>query len=330
MSRALITGAAGFVGSNLARRLVEDGHDVHLVLRPAHAVWRIEAIRHLSSLHIVDLNDPNAVAASVDTIRPDWVFHLAVHGAYSSQADVHEMVRTNIMATINLVDACIRTGVAAMVNTGSSSEYGLKDHAPHEAEWLEPNSPYAVTKATATMYCRYVAQQHGIHLPTLRLYSVYGPYEEPTRLMPTLVVRGLQGTFPPLVEAEIARDYVYVHDVIEAYLLAATHPTSELGAVYNVGTGVQTSLGEVVDLARRVMCIAEGPNWGSMPRRQWDTPCWVGDSGKIRQALNWQSQYTVERGFSELVDWFRQHPSLRTFYEERQPGTSRRSTSERR
>jgi UDP-glucose 4-epimerase len=329
MRRTLVTGATGFVGSNLARRLVEDGHDVHLMLRPAHATWRIEAMREASHLHVVDLSDHDAVSASVDAIRPDWVFHLAVHGAYSSQGDVHQMIRTNIVATVNLVEACLRTGCEAFVNTGSSSEYGFKDHAPHEAEWLEPNSSYAVTKAAATMYCRHMAQRHGIHLPTLRLYSVYGPFEEPTRLMPTLVVRGLQGTLPPLVTGEITRDYVYADDVVQAYLLAAARPTEELGAVYNVGSGVQTSLREVVDLARRVLSIPEEPHWGSMPSRQWDTNCWVADCRKIQHALGWQPRYTLDRGFGELVRWFREHPTLRTFYQDHLPAAPQHNTSER-
>jgi UDP-glucose 4-epimerase len=143
------------------------------------------------------------------------------------------MMQTNVIATANLVNACLRTGFEAFVNTGSSSEYGFKSFAPTEDTWLESNSDYAVTKAAATLFCRSVAQRHNVHMPTLRLYSVYGPYEEPKRLIPTLLVHGLCGQLPPLVNADVARDYVYIDDVVDAYWKAAIIRTPERGAIYN-------------------------------------------------------------------------------------------------
>jgi UDP-glucose 4-epimerase len=307
MKRVIITGATGFVGANLTRRLLQAGAELHLLVRRGYNVWRIQDICSEVRLYEVNLGDLETLFKLVHQIQPDWIFHLAVYGAYSLQTDVHQMAQTNIVGTMNLVEACLKNGVEAFVNTGSSSEYGYKDHAPSETEWLEPNSYYAVTKASATLFCRYTAQSQNVCLPTLRLYSVYGPYEEPTRLMPTLIQKGLQGELPPLVNPMIARDYVYVEDVVDAYLLAVTQPHQEPGAVYNVGTGIQTSLREVVDVARRVMNIPAEPAWGTMPNRQWDTTVWVANNHKIRTELGWQPRYTFEQGFRLIVDWFRKN-----------------------
>jgi len=323
MKRALVTGGTGFVGANLVRRLLRDGHEVHLLVRRGYTQWRIEAIRADVCLHEVDLTDADAVMRVVGAIQPDWVFHLAAHGAYPSQTDLSRMVQTNVIGTINLVEACLKAGFEAFVNTGASSEYGFKDHAPSEREWLEPNSHYAVTKASATLYCRYTGQSQGVHLSTLRLYSVYGPYEEPTRLMPRLILRGLEGKLPPLVSPDVARDYVYVDDVCDAYTLAASRPEQEPGVVYNVGTGVQTTLRDVVDVARRVLGVAVEPAWGSMPERCWDTSVWVADSRRIQQTLGWQPRYTLERGFRCMVDWFRDRPALQRCYDMRLEQTKR-------
>src|SRR5262249_24369371 len=150
-------------------------------------------------LHEAPLEDPAAV---VRRVRPEWVFHLAAHGAYSSQTDVRQILQTNVLGTAALVEACLETGFEAFVDTGSSSEYGFTDHAPAEDEAPEPNSHYAVAKASATLFCRHTARSRHVHIPTLRLYSVYGPWEEPTRLIPTLLVRGLDGTLPPLVDPD--------------------------------------------------------------------------------------------------------------------------------
>jgi nucleoside-diphosphate-sugar epimerase len=246
------------------------------------------------------------------------VFHLAVHGAYSSQTAIHEMIDTNIVSTVHLVEACLQTGFEAFVNTGSSSEYGFKDHPPSESEWLEPNSAYAVTKASATLYCRMIAQTRRENVTTLRLYSVYGAYEEPTRLIPTLIAHGLRGRLPPLVNPNIARDFVYVEDVNDAYLKAAApsaaSPVGEYGAVYNVGSGVQTTLRDAVEVARRVLNIEQTPEWGSMPDRNWDTSVWIADPRAVRQALGWQATTPFERGFQAMVEWLQAHPNLYSVY----------------
>ena len=305
MRRVLLSGGSGFVGANLARRLLGDGHEVHLLLRPGFRPWRIEEIRAHLRLHTAVLDDRESVARVVASVRPEWVFHLAAHGAYPTQTDIDAMIRTNLAGTASLLDACLATGCSAFVNAGSSSEYGFKDHAPAETEPLEPNSAYAVTKAAATMYCRLQARRHDAWVPTLRLYSVYGPYEEPTRLLPTLIARGLQGRLPPLVAPETARDYVFTEDVVDALLLAAVRRGGDLGAVFNVGSGVQTTLREIVELARRLLGITEEPRWGSLPPRQWDTSVWVADNHLIAETLGWRPAHTLEQGVKAMIDWMR-------------------------
>ena len=315
MKRVFVTGATGFIGANLARRLVRDGHDVHVLLgEPCHP-WRLRDLFRDLTAHHGDLRDRDGVRAAVRRARPDWVFHLAVHGAYSWQTDLRAIVETNVLGLVNLVEACLVTGFEALVNTGSSSEYGCKDHAPDETCWLEPNSYYAVTKASATLLCRHTAQATGKHLPTLRLYSVYGPYEEPNRLMPRLVLHGLRGTYPPLASPDVARDYVYIDDVIDAYLRAVRTPDQEAGAVYNVGTGVQTTLRQVVSLAGKLFPYQGPPAWGSMPDREWDTTIWVADNRRICRALGWEPAHTLEAGLRAFRDWMEANPSLREYYE---------------
>jgi nucleoside-diphosphate-sugar epimerase len=310
MAEVLITGGAGFVGANLARHLLNSGHAVTLLLREAHAEWRIEGIRDHVRIHTVDLCDSEGLAQVVRKARPEWIFHLAAHGQYSHQIDVMKIFHTNVMGTANLVLACLAVGFEVFVNTGSSSEYGLKDHAPKETEFLEPNSYYAVAKASATLFCSHTARANGLRIPTVRLYSVYGPYEEPGRLMPTLILHGLQNKLPPLVDPHIARDFVYVDDAVQAYVLAASTPNQDSGAVYNVGTGVQTTLHQVVETARELFDITDEPVWGSMPNRMWDTGTWIANSNHLREALGWKPTHSFEQGFSKMVEWFRSQPEL--------------------
>jgi UDP-glucose 4-epimerase len=317
MKRAILTGATGFIGANLARRLLKDGNEVHLLVRPGYNPWRIETIRSRTLLHEVDFCDSEDLLRVVRSIRPDWVFHLATHGAYSHQTNLRQIIQTNIVGTFNLVEACLQTGFEAFVNTGSSSEYGFKNHAPSETERLEPNSHYAVTKASATMFCSHAAKSKNLHLVTLRLYSVYGPYEESTRLIPTLILCGSKGELPPLVNPDVSRDYIYVDDVTEAYLSAIGIADQEPGAVYNVGTGIQTSLREVVDVAKEILGIKAEPQWGSMPNRSWDTSIWLADNRRIKEILNWKPRFSFKDGFRSLANWLSDRRSVPSHYDNR-------------
>jgi nucleoside-diphosphate-sugar epimerase len=314
MKRVAITGGTGFVGANLVRRLLADGHEVHLLVRSGYNSWRIKEIQNSVRLHEVRLDDPVALELVIKGIRPDWVFHLAAYGAYSWQTDLRKIIETNIIGTINLVEACLKTGFETFVNTGSSSEYGFKNHAPLEDEMLDPNSHYAVAKAAAAQFCRYTARRHSVKITTLRLYSVYGPYEEPGRLIPSLVLHGLKGRLPNLVDPNIARDFIYVSDVCEAYILAATSPLQVVGAVYNVGSGIQTTLREVIEVVKREMAVKDEPLWGTMPDRVWDTEVWVADSRKIRSDLKWETRVDFREGFLRMLNWLAENPEMLKYY----------------
>ena len=315
MTRVVVTGGTGFVGANLVRRLIAEGYQVHLLVRPQFASWRIDSIRDRISTHEVRLDEADGVMSTLATIEPSWVFHLAAHGAYSWQTDETQMHRTNVLGTRSLLTAATDLGVEMFVNIGSSSEYGRQNHAPSETEGTHPDTSYGRTKAAATAMCVDAAHTHGAHVRTLRLYSAYGPFEEPQRLLPSLIVHGRRGVFPPLVSPHTARDFVHVDDVVDACLLAAQHRGGEPGAIYNVGSGVQTTIEEAVDVARRVLSIPAEPQWGSMPARVWDTDTWVADSRKIRSELGWEPRYTFEHGFRQMAAWFDEHPGLRDRYE---------------
>jgi nucleoside-diphosphate-sugar epimerase len=294
---------------------------VHLTLRPDHKPWRLQGLER-ASIHEVDLADAAGVSKAAAAIRPEWVFHLAAHGAYPDQRDWGEIARSNFTGTVNLVQACLESGFESFVNTGSSSEYGFKDHAPTESEALEPSSEYAVTKAAATLYCGFIARSRDVRIRTLRLYSVYGPWEEPTRLIPTMIVSGLRHRLPALADPRVARDFVYVDDVCDVYLATAADTNAAADAIFNVGSGVQSSLEEVVGLARRVMGVDAEPVWGSMPNRRWDTSTWVANIARLSHELGWAPRHSLESGFAATVEWLRADPARQAFYEERSPLTS--------
>lgn len=308
-SSALITGAGGFVGARLAEHLVESGVRTELMIRPGSDPWRLERLRGHAEIHEVDLRDSDGVAATLTSARADAIFHLATTGAYSWQNEPRPILETNLFGILNLLETGARVGFDAFVHAGSSSEYGFKDHAPGEDEAPAPNSFYAVAKASATMLGRHLAEQDGLNVTTLRLSSVYGPWEEPRRLVPTLIAHGLRGSLPALVAPETARDFVHVDDVCDAFVMVASRqrPSSR---IYNIGSGHETTIRELVELARDELGVEAVPRWGTHDARSWDTSVWVSDPSRAERELGWRTKLDLRTGFAQTVRWLRDRREL--------------------
>jgi nucleoside-diphosphate-sugar epimerase len=309
--RALVTGAGGFVAANLVRHLLDLGDEPVAILRPGGTSWRLQDVAADARIELVDLRRTEDITGVVDEVRPDVIFHLAAYGAYSWQTDLDAMLAVNVRATESLLDAARRVG-ARFIQAGSSSEYGFSDRATRELDRVEPNSHYAITKVAATHLCRLAAAQHDQHAITLRLYSVYGPWEEPGRLMPTLIERALDRTYPPLAAPETARDFVWIEDVCDAFVRAASADLADRGAVLNVASGAQTTLRALVEIVRSQFEIESEPVWASMPARSWDTSAWVGDPSSAADLIGWKATTPLGQGLGALATWMQADPALRT------------------
>ena len=304
--RIVVTGAAGFVGGNLARAWAAAGHEVIAVVHPSSDTWRLAGAACAPGL--LDLEQPDTIATFLDDARPDVVVSAAAHGAYSYQHDIDRMAAVNLLAVERLARWCTANRVP-LLHLGSSSEYGTVDHAPAETERLAPNSAYAITKAAGShAVCDAVARE-GLQGVVLRLYSVYGPWEEPGRLMPTVARWALDGLLPPtLVDPDVARDFVHVDDVVRAATTWISDPVA-VGepAIVNIGSGDQTTLGQLVALVRAACEIRAEPAWGTMPRRGWDTSCWVADARRAGEVLGWSAGTDLGAGIVALTNWVAAH-----------------------
>lgn len=305
----LITGAAGFVGANLCRRLVAMDEEVHIFVRPSSKLWRLEDILDRLHRHHVDLCDADAVKAAVNAIRPTVIYHLAAHGAYPFQTDGDQILLVNVWGLWNLVQACNVHGYELFVNTGSSSEYGRKQFAMRETDLLEPESYYAVAKAAQSLLAAHCSRMTDLPIVTLRLFSVYGPYEEPSRLIPHVMMAALTGKPVNMVNPQVTRDFVHVDDVVDVYL--SIDRLKELrGEVLNVGTGIQNTLADVIAVAQAATGRTLQVRWGEMAPRPWDTTVWVGDVSKLRRLTGSTPRLTLAEGFTRSLPWFEAHQAF--------------------
>jgi len=300
----LVTGAAGFVGACLVRRLVKMGLRVHALVSPEGNLWRIEDILPSVTLHRGDITDETFVRSVVEQSTPSIIYHLAAHGAYPTQNHPKNILMTNVLGTCHLLEALERIPYKLFINTGSSSEYGFKQKPMHEDDLPEPNSYYAVAKLSQTMLCQYTAKSQKKPIVTFRLFSVYGPYEEPSRLVPTIIRRCLQGEALQMVSPATVRDFIFVEDVMDAYL--HVEPLLNCpGEIFNIGTGRQVSLKEMTDSVIKMTKSQVDVNWNTMQERIWDSSVWVGDVGKARRLLYWQAKTSLEQGLIQTMEWLK-------------------------
>lgn len=313
--RILITGAAGFIGAHLVKKLLSSKNTLHIFIRKTTNLWRIKDIESYLKLYTVSLENHEEIKKIVNKIKPEIIYHLAAYGNYSYESDPINIIKSNLIGTANLIWSLNSINYECFINTGSSSEYGFKSKPMKESDLLEPNSFYAALKASSTYFCQAVARSFNRPIITLRPFSVYGPYEEPKRFVPTVITNILSNKPIQLTAKKAHRDFIYIDDVINCYIKATKQIKQKIyGEAFNVGTGIQYSNEDIVRFittinGKKVIIVK-----GGYKNRSWDSDFWVSDISKSRNLLNWQPKYTLQMGLKKTYNWFKKNNEYRKIY----------------
>ncbi|RRB07128.1 NAD-dependent epimerase/dehydratase family protein [Larkinella rosea] len=298
-----VFGASGFIGANLFDQIFQLRKDCYALTHDATKAWRLKLLNvPVENVIHCDILSNNSVQGIFERYKPRTIFNLAAYGAYSKQKNVNLTYETNVNGTVNILENC--TPETVYIHAGSSSEYGFNCTAPKETDRVEPNSHYAVSKVSAAYMLEFYARVHGLKTLNLRLYSIYGGWEEPDRLIPRLVEEAQKNTLPPLVSPDISRDFVYIDDCVEAFVQAALKVDKTIsGRSYNIATGQKTTMRELVDETRSTFALTIEPVWGSMGNRQWDLSDWYGDPAAAHADLDWKARTPLTVGLRKTADW---------------------------
>lgn len=293
--KIVITGASGFVGSNIARHLGKDNEVIGLT-RSAGG-WRTKGIK----VEHLDICDRIKTIDLLRKLRPDVLIHCAVYGGYHFEKDTEKVIKTNILGTLNLLDASENTSL--FINTGSSSEYGIKQKPMKESDTLEPNTDYAMSKALVSNLLH--AGKYANKVTTLRLFSVYGYYEEKHRLIPTLLCSLINRERAKLSNPENVRDFVFVEDVSRAYEKVIKESDKiNSGEIFNVGSGVQSKISEVVEM------LGIDAIWNNEEREPEKKRVWQADITKIKNEIGWMPETTLKEGLEKTKEWMEENMAL--------------------
>ncbi|MFH1848357.1 MAG: SDR family NAD(P)-dependent oxidoreductase [Candidatus Omnitrophota bacterium] len=309
--KILVTGATGFIGSNLAAAFLEKEARVFIFTRPTSDRWRLKGILKRVSDHSVDLTDRAGLNKTVALIGPDIIVHNAVYGGFLSQDDAEKTHRINYHGTVNLLNACVKTGFEVFINTGTSSEYKIQNRALGEADALEETGAYGSSRARAALFCQREAAARGQGaIVTLRLFSPYGYYDAGERLIPSVIMSCLKGKRPKVSSPGPVRDFIFIEDIIDAYVKTIENAASVSGEIFNIGCGRQRSVLEVVKQILEITGSSAEPEWGSMRNPRTEPVVWQADISKAQRLLKWRPAHSLEQGLTKTVDWFRENLSL--------------------
>lgn len=309
MSRFLVTGAAGFIGSHLSEALLADGHDVVGVDSFIPYYDRSLKESNLAGLkqnpsfhfHELDLRTAN-LHPLVDGCRT--IFHLAaMPGLVRSWSDIELYATCNIVATQRLLDAARDTKLAHFIHVSTSSVYGKEATQPEDTP-LKPFSPYGITKLAAENLCRAYESNFGVPITILRYFSVYGPRQRPD-MAHNILIRGLlKGEpFTMFGDGEQTRSNTYVADCVRATMLAATHREKALSEVFNIGGGEIVSLNEVI--RRLEELTGRKANVVRKAARPGDQKHTAANIEKARARLGYHPSTPVTDGLRAQVEWQR-------------------------
>jgi nucleoside-diphosphate-sugar epimerase len=297
---ALVVGSTGFVGQALTQRLIEEGIATHSLIfldRPRRATQRCELIES-------EKNSAGAIARALDGRVFDAVFHLAAAGVMPDRRDPEVLLAGNVALLTNVLEAVRHAPPRIFVYAGSCAEYSTA-RAPNrmtEDHATCPADLYGAAKASTTIWASALSRALEIPFVTLRLFHIFGPGEAPSRLIPYLAQCLRDKAVARLTGGEQVRDFLYIDDVVNAFLTAARNPL-EPYSVYNVCSAEPVSVRSAAELLARTMGASlENLHFGALPYRPNEEMWIVGDNRRFVQATAWSRTVTLENGFRRYVE----------------------------
>lgn len=299
--RVLVTGAGGFIGSHVARVLVERGRDVAVIVRPGSSLWRLADVVDRLTVIPGDLAAAASLRPALEAWRPDACLHLAWYAEPGKYLASRENI-TALEGSLHLLDELIRVECSQVVMTGTCAEYDTDRGFLQEDGPLRPDSLYAATKHSLHMIAGQIAADAGVEVTWARVFFAHGPYEDERRLVPALIRALLRGEPFPATAGEQVRDYLHVADVASAICALAEQ---RLSGPVNICSGVPVTMRQVMETAADITGNGHLIQFGALPYRPWDPRFICGDNQRLRDEAGWAPRYpTLRAGLEQTVAWW--------------------------
>jgi len=308
-TRVLVTGAGGFIGSRLAKALIEAGADVSGIVRTRGHAELLAPIAGDITLYEGNLEDPLEARQIIAGSKPEVVFNAASSTDTRRIIDIMDSaIAGTYRVTQSIVDACIAGGVRKLVHFGTIEEYGTNAAPFFETMREDPVSPYSLGKIMATQAVLLAGRLAPLKTCVLRPAATFGPGKSFTMLIPSLIKAGIEGHGFDMNDGEQLRDFVYVDDVAAGALAAGLKPDAD-GEIINLGSGRGMKVRAVAEMVNEAMGNPIRINFGVEAYRPFDSESFYMNSDKARRILGWQASSDMKGALAETVRWYREHYS---------------------
>ncbi len=310
IKRVLVTGAGGFIGKELVKKLLQNELEVHVLER--YVTGRYSLDRGNETIkHHANLTDYNRMRAMIKEIQPNAVIHLAAISAVSFSYDNYiEVNEANYLGSINLAEACQReaNNFSHFLMAGTSEEYGVTIKTPNEvlveSHQLNPNSPYAVSKVATDNYLSYMGMAYDFPYTMMRPFNTYGRKDNNHFFIERTITQMLSGDKVRLGDPTAIRDWLYVEDHVNAYLKALGNQKAFKQTI-NFCTGKGYTTKETAEIIAKLTGFKGDILWNQTQKRPLDAQVLIGDNSKAKQLLDWSPQYTLEDGLKKTIEHWR-------------------------
>lgn len=303
--RVMVTGASGFIGSNLIPKLLAMGAEVHSVER--YVAGRFGKLDSQVIRHFAELRDYPALVQEVKNIQPEVVIHLAALSpvAYSFDHPT-EVLETNWLASLQLAEACRKNvpDLAHFISAGTSEEYGVTTLRPAtEDSPCVPNSPYSCAKLASTQYFMYLLKAYDFPVTVMRCTNTYGRKNDAHFFVERAILQMLKNKDGEvyLGDPDPVRDFMYVDDHVEAYLNVLRNREKTIGQIFNFATGRTLKVQEVADKIGDLSGFKGKIVWHSIPRRPLDIMNHTLSTAKAKSLLGWEAKVPLEQGLKRTI-----------------------------
>ena len=306
--KILVTGGSGFIPSHIVRRLVHMGAEVAVIVKYNSPIDNIRIIDLWSEIQIIEADIKNLDSLQqIKLFKPQIIIHMAAYNHVGdSFTHYNEAILSNSLGTANILESY--QDYELFIYTSTSEVYGYQESVPFEEDMLPfPISPYSVGKYSGELYAQMKCSEQNMPIAILRPFNTFGPYQSPRAIIGELIIKCLNGQKIDTTKGEQTREFNYVSNIVDGFVLAIENKQKVIGKIINLGGGEEISISDLVLMIHELTSSTSELNIGALDYRPTEIWRMYTDAKISRTLLKWEPKINFKTGLAKSIKWYRNY-----------------------